>query len=84
VNNMSEIKRKKGESFEAYIRRVKRRWMESGKLLQARKIQFFVPSKSKNLQKNQAVQRSQKVSKINYLRKIGKLPPEEDKFKRKF
>ena len=81
---MSEIKRKKGESFEAYIRRVKRRWMESGKLLQARKIQFFVPSKSKNLQKNQAVQRSQKVSKINYLRKIGKLPPEEDKFKRKF
>lgn len=84
MNNMSEIKRKKGESFEAYIRRVKRRWMESGKLLQARKIQFFVPSKSKNLQKNQAVQRSQKVSKINYLRKIGKLPPEEDKFKRKF
>ena len=84
MNNMSEIKRKKGESFEAYIRRVKRRWMESGKLLQARKIQFFVPAKSKNLQKNQAVVRSQKISKINYLRKIGKLPPEEDKFKRKF
>ncbi|MBT4120524.1 MAG: hypothetical protein HOA57_00650 [Candidatus Magasanikbacteria bacterium] len=81
---MSEIKRKKGESFEAFIRRVKRRWMESGKLLQARKIQFFVPAKSKNLQKNQAVQRSQKISKTNYLRKIGKLPPEEDKFKRKF
>lgn len=84
MNNVSEIKRKKGESFEAFIRRVKRRWMESGKLLQARKIQFFVPSKSKNLQKNQAVQRSQKISKTNYLRKIGKLPPEEDKFKRKF
>jgi len=84
VNNVSEIKRKKGESFEAFIRRVKRRWMESGKLLQARKIQFFVPAKSKNLQKNQAVVRSQKISKINYLRKIGKLPPEEDKFKRKF
>lgn len=84
MNNVSEIKRKKGESFEAFIRRVKRRWMESGKLLQARKIQFFVPAKSKNLQKNQAVVRSQKISKINYLRKIGKLPPEEDKFKRKF
>ncbi len=84
MNNVSEIKRKKGESFEAFIRRVKRRWMESGKLLQARKIQFFVPSKSKNLQKNQAVQRSQKISKTTYLRKIGKLPPEEDKFKRKF
>ncbi|MFH1947323.1 MAG: hypothetical protein ABIJ23_04165 [Candidatus Magasanikbacteria bacterium] len=77
---MSDIKRKKGESFEAFIRRVKRRWMESGKLLQARKVQFFQPTKSKNLQKMQAVQHSKKVSKINYLRKTGKLPPEEDKF----
>lgn len=78
---MSEIKRKKGESFEAFIRRVKRRWMESGKLLQARKVQFFQPQKSKNLKKNQAVQYSQKLSKISYLRKTGKLPPEDDKFK---
>ncbi len=79
---MSEIKRKKGESFEAFIRRVKRRWLESGKLLQARKVQFFQPAKSKNLKKQQAVVHSQKVSKINYLRKTGKLPPEEDKFNR--
>ena len=33
---MSEIKRKK-VNLEAFIRRVKRRWQQSGKLLQARK-----------------------------------------------
>jgi len=77
---VSEIKRKKGESFESFIRRVKRRWLESGKLLQARKVQFFEPAKSKNLKKKHAVERSKKISKTNYLRKIGKLPPEEDKF----
>lgn len=77
---MSEIKRKKGESFEAFIRRVKRRWQQSGKILQARKVKFQIPKQSKNVQKNQAVKRSQKISKETYLRKIGRLPPEEDKF----
>lgn len=74
---MSEIKRKKGESFESFIRRVKRRWQESGKLLQARKVQFYEPGKSKNLKRKQAVSYSQKMSKIGYLRKIGRLPKEE-------
>jgi len=77
---VSEIKRKKGESFEAFIRRVKRRWQQSGKILQARKVKFQIPKQSKNVQKNQAVKRSQKISKETYLRKIGRLPPEEDKF----
>lgn len=80
---MSEIKRKKGESFEAFIRRVKRRWQQSGKLLQARKIQYFEPSKSKNMQNKSAVNRLQKYSKIEYLRKVGRLPVEEEtKFKK--
>lgn len=77
---MSEIKRKKGESFEAFIRRVKRRWQQSGKLLQARKIQFQQPKLSKNMQKNITVSKLQKISKLNYLRKIGRLPEEEDMF----
>ena len=80
---MSEIKRKKGESFEAFIRRVKRRWQQSGKLLQARKIQYFEPSKSKNMQKRSKVNSLQKYSKIEYLRKVGRLPAEEEtKFKK--
>jgi len=38
---VSEIKRKKGESFEGFIRRVKRQWLRSGKLIQAKKVQFY-------------------------------------------
>jgi ribosomal protein S21 len=74
---MSDIKRKKNESFEAYMRRVKRTWIRSGKIIQARKIQFFTKKKSKNVQRQSAVHLSQKHSKLNYLRKIGRLPPEE-------
>lgn len=74
---MSEIKRKRGESFESFIRRVKRRWQQSGKLLQARKVQFYQDKKSKNLQKKNRVELLHKVSKLNYLRKVGRLPAEE-------
>ncbi len=78
---MSEVKRRKGESFEVFMRRVKKRWMQSGKLLQARKIQFYTPKKSKNMQRKSTVKRNEMISKTNYLRKIGKLP-EEDKYSR--
>ena len=74
---VSEIKRKKGESFESFMRRVKRRWQQSGKLLQAKKIQFFIREKSKNLRNKKTVEHLQKVSKVNYLRKIGRMPEEE-------
>ena len=80
---MSEVRRKKGESFEAFMRRVKQTWQRSGKLLQAKKVQFFIPSKSKNVQRKQAVNRVQMNTKTAYLRKIGKLPPEEERFKRR-
>ena len=80
---MSDIKRKKGESFEAFFRRVKRRWIQSGRILEARKQQFFTPKKSKNVQRSGAVKRAAKISKTNYLRKIGRLAPEEDRFRRR-
>lgn len=79
---MSEVKRKKGESFEAFIRRVKRRWQQSGKLLQAKKVQFRLDKKSKNVRQKQKVQYLKDLSKTEYLRKIGKLPPEEEGFKK--
>lgn len=79
---MSEIKRRKGESFESFIRRVKRRWQQSGKLLQARKVQYFAEKKSKNLRSKKRVEFLQKVSKLNYLRKTGRLPAEEVETKR--
>ncbi len=80
---MSEIKRKKGESFEGYMRRVKRGWQQSGRILQAKKVKFFIEKKSKNVRRKQAVKYSQKLSKEAYLRKIGKLPPEEETFGRR-
>jgi len=79
---VSEIKRKKGESFEGFMRRVKQQWQRSGKILQARKVQYFLPSKSKNVQRKQAVSKAKIVSKLTYLKKIGKLPEEETRLKR--
>lgn len=79
---MSELKRRKGESFEGFIRRVKRQWLRSGKLIQAKKIKYFIPKKSKNIQRKHTVKKAKLISKTNYLRKIGKLPPEDEKFNR--
>lgn len=78
---MSEIKRKRGESFEGFVRRVKRQWLQSGKLLQAKKIQFYVSKKSKNVKRAAAIGRAKVNSKTAYLRKIGKLPPEETNYR---
>lgn len=78
---MSEIKRKKNESFEAFIRRVKKRWQQSGKILQAKKIQFFAETKSKNVRKSSTLHRLRKAQEMEYLRKIGRLP-EEKTFRR--
>ena len=80
---MSEIKRKKNESFEAFLRRVKKRWQQSGKILQAKKIQFFssVPSKSKR--KRSALHKIAVTGKMTYLKKIGKLPEDKKRFGRR-
>jgi len=79
---VSEVKRKKGESFEAFLRRTKRTWQRSGKILQAKKIQYFAKKPAKNVKRTHTVNRVKKQSKTAYLQKIGKLPPEENKFKR--
>lgn len=75
---MAKVERKKNESFEAFIRRVKRLWQGEGKMIQVRKIQYFTRKKSKNLVKESAVKRAVKTQRMTYLRKIGKLPPEEE------
>ncbi len=75
---MKDIKRKKGESFEALMRRSKQEWRNSGTVLQVRKTQFFIPTKSKNVGKKRALKIATKVSKFNYLKKTGKLPQDAD------
>ena len=73
---MTEIKRRKTESFEAFMRRVKKRWQQSGKILQVKKIRFFTGQKSKNMRRRSALHRLAKAEKITYLKKIGRLPEE--------
>ncbi len=71
---MAEIKRRKTESFESFMRRVKKRWQQSGKILQVKKIQFYTGSKSKSVRKKSALHRLAVAQKMNYLKKIGRLP----------
>ena len=79
---MSGIKRKKNESFEAYMRRVKKVWQQSGKVLQVKKTQFYVGQKSKNMRRKSALHRLSVANKLDYLKKIGRLP--EEMMKKKF
>lgn len=79
---MAGVKRKKNESFEAYMRRVKKVWQQSGKVLQVKKTRFFVGEKSRNVQRKSALHRLAVAEKMTYLKKIGRLP--EDQFKKKF
>ncbi|MBI5728244.1 MAG: 30S ribosomal protein S21 [Candidatus Magasanikbacteria bacterium] len=77
---MSEVKRKKGESFESFMRRVKRQWQRSGKILQVKKVQFYEPHRSKNVKRKNALKRLKMTQQMQYLRKIGKLPEEPEGF----
>ncbi|MEK7681165.1 MAG: 30S ribosomal protein S21 [Patescibacteria group bacterium] len=79
---MPEVKRKKNESFEAFLRRVKKRWQQSGKILQAKKIQYYERPKNKNMRKKSALHRMAVSQKMEYLKKIGRLPEEPKKFGR--
>jgi len=54
-----EVKKKDNESFESLLRRFNRKIQQSGVLIRARKIRFFTPTKSRNLQKVAARRRSQ-------------------------
>ena len=70
---MVQFKRKKGESFEAFLRRFKRRLQQSGKLMEARKNRYQKKDKNKIQIKTSALIGLELRSKKEYLRKIGKL-----------
>ena len=80
---MVEVKKKDGESFESLMRRFNRKIQQSGVLIRARKIRFFEPTKSKNLQRENAVRRAVNREKREELKKQGKLPVYGRKFKRR-
>jgi len=73
---MVETKRKKGETFESMLRRFNKRIMQSGKLLQVKKIRFLTKEPNKNLVKRLALRRAKIKAQKEYLKKIGKLKEE--------
>ncbi|HAG27735.1 TPA: 30S ribosomal protein S21 [Patescibacteria group bacterium] len=56
---MVEVKKKEHESFDALLRRFNRKIQQSGVLVRARKTRFFEPEKSRNLQRTNAIRRSE-------------------------
>lgn len=78
---MVEAKRKKGETFESFLRRFNKRLIQSGKVLQYKKIKFKKRNPSKNLQKQVALYRIKENEKRDYLKKIGRLA--DDDFRKK-
>ena len=70
---MAEIRRKKGETFESLLRRFHKKFQQSGKLLQSRKIQFYEHPKSKTRVKTDALRKINFRKKLEYLKKTGKL-----------
>ncbi len=74
---MSGTLRKPNESFEAFMRRTKKRWQASGKILQVKKVRFFETPKSRNMRRKSALRRVQITEKMEYLKKIGRLPEDQ-------
>ena len=73
MKTVLEVKRKDGESFESLIRRCTKKTIQIGKILQAKKVRFFNKDKSKRAQKEGALRRRTITSKMDYMKKIGKL-----------
>lgn len=74
MNLVVEVKRKESESFESLLRRFNRKIQQSGVLVRARKTQFYVAAKSRNLQRTSARRRSELAEEREQLRRLGKLP----------
>jgi len=74
---VSELKRKKGESFEAFMRRFQNRIKESGKIRQAKKIRFFAKDLNRNQRRKSTLAKNQRTELREYMRKIGRLKDEK-------
>lgn len=70
---MLEVKRKDNESFEGLMRRFSKKLLQSGRIIQVKKIKFFQKPLNKRAVKLRALRREELKRKREYLRKIGKL-----------
>lgn len=76
---MLEVKRKKGETFDALLRRFQRRMQASGKTLQAKKVRFHKKDPNRNKRRDSALRRVEKRTTYEYLAKTGQLKEEPRK-----
>jgi len=74
-----EVKRRKGESFDALLRRFTKRVQLSGSILEAKKHRFHARNKSKTTVRNSALRRLETAARRDFLLKTGRLTEEEEK-----
>jgi len=76
---MLEIKRRKGESFDALLRRFTKRVQLSGRLLEVKKHRFHTKPKNKTSLRKSALRRLETATHREYLLKTGRLTEEEER-----
>jgi len=72
-----EVKRKDGESFESMMRRFSKKTVMSGRVIQAKKIQYVTKPLNKRARKSKALRRENIKEQRDYLIKTGKLDERE-------
>ena len=72
-----ETKRKKGESFDALLRRFTRRMQQSGKQLDVKAGRYWIKSPKKNKVHDSALRSMVKGAQRAYLLKTGKVTEED-------
>ena len=70
---MVEVKNKGNEPFERLLRRFTKKIIQSGKLLQARKVRFKKKDKTRREYKEASTYRRKIQDERDYLKKIGKI-----------
>lgn len=76
---MVEVKRKRGETFDALLRRFQRRFQQSGKHIEMKHRRYHDSGKNRNQQRASALRREQKRAQYDYLTKTGQLKEEPKK-----
>lgn len=74
-----EVKRKKGETFDAMLRRLQGRTQKSGLIREAKRRRFHDGGKNKNQRRESALRRVRVGSKFAYLAKTGQLKEDQQK-----
>jgi len=76
---MVEVKRKKGETFDALLRRFQRRVQQGGVTQEARRKRFYQRGKNKNNSRRSALRRENMRTQFEYMIKTGQLKEESSK-----